>query len=116
MSVLFQANRTKLLLTTKMSSGADVSYLESIVRGIVSQPDDVAVLRTVDERGVLMTVKVNAADNAVVIGKSGAHVEAIRTLMRIVGSMSNSRISVRVDAPNSYQRNVDSVSAPVPSV
>ena len=77
----------------------DVEYLEYIVRGIVNVPDAVSVERTTDDRGVLMSIRVDQSDMAIVIGRAGAVAQSLRTLMRIVGKKSNALISVKVLEP-----------------
>ena len=52
-------------------SEKDQEFLEIIVRAIVGHPDDVLVVRTVDEMGVLLTLKINPADMGYVIGRQG---------------------------------------------
>lgn len=42
----------------------DQQFLEDIVKAIVNNPNDVKVLRTIDERGVLLTLDVNPQDMA----------------------------------------------------
>jgi len=58
-----------------------------------------AVDRRVDEKGVLLTVKVNAADMGQVIGKRGATASAIRAFLRIIGNRNNSNVSVKIEEP-----------------
>lgn len=77
----------------------DTQYLEYLVKGLVSFPDDVRVSRTVDEMGVLMTLDVNAADMGKVIGRAGNTAKAIRILMRVVGVKNNSRINLKINEP-----------------
>ena len=59
----------------------DKQFLETIVKQIVSNPEDVNVERTVDEMGVLLTLKINPADMGYVIGRKGQTAQAIRTLL-----------------------------------
>jgi len=84
----------------------DKSFLEIIVKNIVGNPDDVAVERTIDERGVLLTLKVNAADMGYVIGRKGQTAQAIRTLLKIVGAKNNSRVNLKIYDPEGGNRHV----------
>lgn len=75
-------------------------FLETIVKGIVENPDDVAVTKTVDDMGVLLTLDVNPADMGQVIGRQGATAKSIRTLVRVCGMQSQARVNVRINEPN----------------
>jgi uncharacterized protein len=83
---------------------ADKQFLEMIVKSIVSNPDDVAVDRTVDEMGVLLTLRINPADMGYVIGRKGQTAQAIRTLLKIVGAKNNSRVNLKIYDPEGGAR------------
>lgn len=78
---------------------ADQKFLEDVVRAIVGNPGDVKTNRTVDERGVLLTLDVNPADMGYVIGRSGQTARAIRTLLKIVGAKANARVNLKINEP-----------------
>ena len=82
----------------------DKQFLESIVKNIVSHPEDVVVDRTVDEMGVLLTLKINPADMGYVIGRKGQTAQAIRTLLKVVGARNNSRVNLKIYDPNNGNR------------
>ena len=82
----------------------DQSFLETLVKTIVSTPDKVSVERTVDEMGVLLTLKVDQSDMGYVIGKKGQTAQAIRTLLKIVGAKNNSRVNLKIYDPNGGNR------------
>ena len=77
----------------------DREFVEYIIKSIVTTPDSVEVGRSVDELGVLLTVKVDAKDMGLLIGRSGSTAKAIRTLARIVGMRNNSRVNLRIEEP-----------------
>ncbi len=77
----------------------DKQFLEMIVKSIVSVPDAVVVDRTVDEMGVLLTLKIDPADMGYVIGRRGQTAQAIRTLLKIVGAKNNSRVNLKIYDP-----------------
>lgn len=77
----------------------DKQFLETIVQHIVGNPDAVSVERTVDERGVLLTLKIDPADMGYVIGRKGQTAQAIRTLLKIVGAKNNSRVNLKIYDP-----------------
>ena len=87
----------------------DLDFLVSMVKAIVNHPDDVKADRTVDERGVLITLDVNPADMGSVIGRSGQTARAIRTLLRVVGAKNNARVNLKINEPEGGRR----MSAPV---
>lgn len=67
--------------------------LEHLVRGIVSNPDDVDVKDKDLRRGRLLEVRVHPEDIGKVIGRNGRTATALRT---VVGAVSG-REQVRVD-------------------
>ncbi len=82
----------------------DKQFLETIVKTIVANPNDVSVERTVDEMGVLLTLKTNPADMGYVIGRKGQTAQAIRTLLKIVGAKNNSRVNLKIHDPEGDNR------------
>jgi predicted RNA-binding protein YlqC (UPF0109 family) len=78
---------------------ADAQFLDYVIKGLVDNPNDVKIKRTVDEMGVLLTLDVNAADMGKVIGRMGNTAKAIRTLLRVVGMKNNSRVNLKISEP-----------------
>ncbi len=70
-----------------------------IVKAIVGHPENVEVDRTVDEMGVLLTLKINPEDMGYVIGRRGQTAQAIRTLLKIVGAKNNARVNLKIHEP-----------------
>jgi predicted RNA-binding protein YlqC (UPF0109 family) len=83
-----------------MAKEQDKDFLETIVKSIVSKPGDVKVDRTVDEMGVLLTLKTAPEDMGYVIGRKGQTAQAIRTLLKIVGAKNNARVNLKIFDPN----------------
>ena len=77
----------------------DTDFLEYILKGIVSFPDDVSVDRGVDEMGVMLTVSLHKEDMGKVIGKQGATAKAIRTILNSFGYNVNAKISMKILEP-----------------
>lgn len=77
----------------------DQMFLEFVVKAIVNNPDGVKTTRTVDERGVLITLDVDAGDIGYVIGRQGQTVRAIRTLLRVVGAKNNASVNLKINEP-----------------
>ncbi|MDP3900436.1 MAG: KH domain-containing protein [bacterium] len=83
---------------------SDKEFLELIVKAIVAHPEDVIAERTVDEMGVLLTLKINPQDMGYVIGRSGQTAKAIRTLLKIVGAKNNARVNLKIVEPEGSTR------------
>lgn len=82
----------------------DKEFVEYIIKAIVNNPDAVNVSRTVDELGVLLSVKVDPSDMGLLIGRSGSTAKAVRTLARIVGMRNNARVNLRIEEPEGSTR------------
>ncbi len=85
---------------------ADQKFLESVVKELVTNPDDVKTTRKVDEMGVLIELTVNPSDMGTVIGKEGNTAKALRTLLRVVGAKSNARINLKIVEPEGGKKPV----------
>lgn len=77
----------------------DLQFVEFIIKHIVENPQDVVIERTVDEMGVLLTLKVSKDDMGKIIGKGGQTAKAIRVLLRIIGSKNNARVNLKIVEP-----------------
>lgn len=91
-------NRTVYNITkTEMEpEDKDKQFVEYVLKSIVNHPEDVHVERTIDEMGVLLSVQVNKTDMGILIGAKGQNVNAIRILLRIVGSKMNARTHLKI--------------------
>lgn len=87
-----------------MADQKDIEFVDYVVRAIVDHPEDVKVERTVDEMGVLLTLKINPSDMGYVIGRNGQNARALRTLLRIVGARNNARLNLKIYEPEGSQR------------
>jgi len=87
-----------------MSEKVDQEFVEYIVKSIVDHPEDVTTDRTVDEMGVLITLKVNDEDLGKVIGKKGQTINSVRTVLRALGMKSKARINLKLEEPNRPER------------
>jgi len=74
-------------------------FVEYVIKQIVNNPDAVVVTKTVDEMGVLLSVKVDKDDMGLLIGRAGSTAKAIRTLARIIGMRNNARVNLRIEEP-----------------
>jgi len=74
----------------------DQQFVEYVIKSIVGNPDDVIVERTIDEKGVLLTLTVNPEDLGRVIGKRGATAQSVRTLLRALGTKNEARYNMKI--------------------
>jgi predicted RNA-binding protein YlqC (UPF0109 family) len=81
------------------TQGIDRDFVEYVVKQIVQFPDQVEVTRTVDEMGVLITLKVSKEDMGKIIGKAGQTAKALRVLLRVIGSKNNARVNLKIVEP-----------------
>lgn len=88
------------------TQGPDRDFVEFIVKQMVSSPDEVEVVRAVDEMGVLITLKVAKGDMGRIIGKNGQTAKAIRVLLRVVGSKNNARVNLKIVEPDGREVSV----------
>ena len=79
-------------------------FLEYVVKSIVNHPENVQVERTVDDRGVLLTLHVGQDDMGYIIGREGQTARALRILLKIVGAKANARVNMRIYEPESARR------------
>lgn len=87
-----------------MAREKDQEFVEYVVKAIVGHPEDVETERTIDERGVLITLKVNPADMGYVIGRQGQTARSIRTLLKIVGAKNDARVNLKIYEPEGSRR------------
>jgi predicted RNA-binding protein YlqC (UPF0109 family) len=77
----------------------DQAFVDYVIKAIVNNPDKVKTERTVDERGVLITLDVDVSDMAYVIGRQGQTARSVRTLLKIVGAKNNARVNLKINEP-----------------
>jgi len=82
----------------------DQKFIEDLVKAIVDYPADVKTERTIDERGVLIKLYVNADDMGKIIGKEGKTAKAIRTLLRVFGAKNDARLNLKIVEPEGSER------------
>ena len=77
-------------------STMDQQFVEFTVKSLVGHAEDVVVDRTIDEKGVLLTLTVNPADLGRVIGKRGSTAQSLRTLLRALGAKNDARYNLKI--------------------
>ena len=78
----------------------DRDFIEFVVKNIVENPDEVEIERTIDDLGVLITLKVAKEDMGKIIGKSGQTAKDMRILLRLIGSKTESRVNLKILEPD----------------
>ncbi len=74
----------------------DQQFVEYIVKTLVNNPDKVVVERTIDEKGVLLSLTVDGEDVGRVIGRRGVTAQSIRTLLRALGTKNDARYNLKI--------------------
>lgn len=77
-------------------STIDQQFVEYIVKTLVNNPDKVSVERKIDEKGVLLSLTVDPEDVGRVIGKRGVTAQAIRVLLRALGTKQDARYNLKI--------------------
>ena len=83
----------------------DKEFVEYVVRALVDHPEAVQVRRSEDEMGTLLELTVDPEDMGKVIGKAGATAKSLRTLLRVLGSRSDSRVNLKIVEPVATEDN-----------
>ena len=69
--------------------------LKLIIKNLVENKEEVSISETIDNDKVVFAIKVNQKDMGRIIGKEGKVANAIRTLMKSLGSAEKKRVSVQ---------------------
>ena len=85
----------------------DQQFVEYIVKTLVNNPDDVKTERTIDEKGVLLSLEVNPEDVGRIIGRRGATAQSIRTLLRALGTKNDARYNLKIINNDDYEPNTE---------
>lgn len=96
----------------------DEQFVEYIVKALVGKPDAVSIKRTIDEKGVLLELTVDAEDLGRVIGKRGGTAQSIRSLLRALGTKNEARYNLKivdVDGGQGRRDRDDDQAAPAPT-
>ncbi len=86
-------------MTDLLTDTPDKDFVEYVIKQIVAHPEQIEVSRSIDEMGVLITLKVAREDMGKIIGKSGQTAKALRVLLRIIGSKNNARVNLKIVEP-----------------
>lgn len=89
---------------SEMNTVKDQEFVEYIVKSIVDHPEDVKLERTIDEMGVLISLRINPEDMGQVIGRQGTTAKSIRNLLRVIGAKNNARVNFKIIEPEGSTR------------
>lgn len=81
----------------------DQQFVEYIVKTLVNNPDKVSIDRTIDEKGVLLSLEVDPEDVGRIIGRRGATAQSIRTLLRALGTKNDARYNLKIVNNDDYE-------------
>lgn len=76
-----------------------VEFVRYVLQQICSDTNSIQVEASDDERGTLITVRVNADDMGRLIGKDGQTISALRTLISILSARESVRYFLKVEDP-----------------
>lgn len=91
-------------MPSDISGSSARDFIEYVVKNIVDQPDQVEVTVTVDDLGVLVTLKVEKEDMGKIIGKAGQTAKALRVLLRMMGAKNDTRFNLKIVEPDGTVR------------
>lgn len=77
----------------------DQKYLVDLVSPLIDYPESIVCERSVDERGVLLTLQVSKSDMPKIIGKAGKISNSIRDLLHIWGLRNRVKLSLLIREP-----------------
>ena len=75
---------------------SEEKFIGFILEHLIDDAKVTDIVRTEDELGVLLTVTVPKESMGKVIGKSGKHVEAMKTLLKVISAKNGSRIALKI--------------------
>ena len=90
----------------------DAQLVTAVVKLLVRHPESVEVTRTIDDLGVLLTLRVHAEDMAGIVGREGRTAKAIRTLLRVIGAQNDERVNLKIVEPFGAEERTQAQPAP----
>lgn len=80
------------------------AFLQEIVSKLVDHPGEVFAEGRRDERGICLTLRAAQSDMGQVIGRQGANIGALRTILRCYGAARDTSINVILAEPENDRR------------
>ncbi|GBD34896.1 hypothetical protein HRbin35_00651 [bacterium HR35] len=78
--------------------------LEDIIKSLVNHPEEVKITRRIDEMGVLLSIKLHPQDMALVIGRKGDHINALKKIIKAIGKKHHARVNIKVEEPTPLEK------------
>ena len=76
-----------------------VAFTDYLVRGLVKKPDMISVKKFDDEEFLTIQILVSEEDMGALIGKNGATINAIRTLVQSSAYINNEKkVKINIDS------------------
>lgn len=82
----------------------EIEYLKTILTPLTTYPEHIKIEHRIDEMGVLLTLRVDAADMGKIVGRQGGTANAIRTILRTFGGEKKARINLKIEEPTQGKR------------
>lgn len=71
-------------------------YLHFLLASLLDNSEAIHITETLDERGLLLSVRLDPQDVGTIIGRSGRTIDALRTMMRIFATKNTQRLSIKL--------------------
>ncbi|MBP9779590.1 KH domain-containing protein [Candidatus Gracilibacteria bacterium] len=71
-------------------------FLRFIISSLVINVDAIEIDEKHDELGTLLSLRVDPTDMGSIIGRGGKTIESLRTVVRVFGSKSGTRVNLRI--------------------
>ena len=71
-------------------------FLQTIIEVLVDHPESIEISEKQDELGILLSLKVAPEDMGIIIGRGGKTIDSLRTVVRVFGSKSGTRMNLRI--------------------
>lgn len=78
----------------RLTIGED--FVRAVLTPLVDEPDELHIKAVLDERGIFIVVEASYKDRGRIIGRKGATIEAVRMLLRALGTKQDAFYSVKV--------------------
>lgn len=75
----------------------ELNFVSYTVAAITGDPDCFEIAKTVDERGVLLSLSVDEAHMGRVLGRNGETARGLRSLLKALGMANNAWYSLRIE-------------------
>jgi uncharacterized protein len=72
------------------------NYLQFLIESLVDHPEAIEIQEKDDELGKLLSLRVAPEDMGTIIGRGGKTIDSLRTVIRVYGSKSGSRVNLRI--------------------